>query len=157
MRQLTSILEGLGSTLLLLFRSIGYLPTLPRQFGRFVEQCYLIGYTTLPIVAILSFFIGSVLALQAGYSMQKPGDPALEQQVVALQHWLNGFPGVFVKVDGIPGQRTSEAYRQVTGHFGAGGQDHRRDHFCRVAAASRWRAYTAPPVVRKARSSSPKG
>ena len=55
--------------------------------------------------------------LVAGYSMQKPGDPALEQQVVALQHWLNGFPGVFVKVDGIPGQRTSEAYRQVTGHY----------------------------------------
>ena len=55
--------------------------------------------------------------LVAGYSMQKPGDPALKQQVVALQHWLNGFPGVFVKVDGIPGQRTSEAYRQVTGHY----------------------------------------
>ena len=55
--------------------------------------------------------------LVAGYSMQKPGDPALERQVVALQHWLNGFPGVFVKVDGIPGQRTSEAYRQVTGHY----------------------------------------
>src|SRR5215217_437224 len=73
MRRLTLILEGFGSTLLLLFRSIGYMPTLPRQFGRFVEQCYLIGYTTLPIVAILSFFIGSVLALQAGYSMQNFG------------------------------------------------------------------------------------
>ena len=64
MRQLTNILEGFGSTLILLFCSAGYLPTLPRQFGRFVEQCYMIGYTTLPIVAILSFFIGSVLALQ---------------------------------------------------------------------------------------------
>jgi phospholipid/cholesterol/gamma-HCH transport system permease protein len=73
MRQLTNILEGFGSTILLLFRSIGYLPTLPKQFGRFVEQCYLIGYTTLPIVAILSFFIGAVLALQAGDSMQNFG------------------------------------------------------------------------------------
>src|SRR5829696_8038673 len=73
MRQLTSILEGFGSTILLLFRSISYLPTLPRQFGRFIEQCYMIGYTTLPIVAILSFFIGSVLALQAGDSMQNFG------------------------------------------------------------------------------------
>ena len=63
MRQLTAILEGFGSTLLLLFRSVGYLPTLPRQFGRLVEQCYLIGYTTLPIVAILSFFIGSLVGL----------------------------------------------------------------------------------------------
>lgn len=73
MRQLTNILEGFGSTLLLLFRALSYLPTLPRQFGRFVEQCYLIGYTTLPIVAILSFFIGAVLALQAGDSMQNFG------------------------------------------------------------------------------------
>jgi phospholipid/cholesterol/gamma-HCH transport system permease protein len=73
MRQLNNILVGFGSTVLLLFRSAAYLPTLPRQFGRFIEQCYLIGYTTLPIVALLSFFIGSVLALQAGYSMQNFG------------------------------------------------------------------------------------
>src|SRR4051812_1073763 len=73
MRQITKILEGFGGTLLLLFRSVGYLPTLPRQFGRFIDQCYAIGYTTLPIVAILSFFIGSVLALQAGDAMQNFG------------------------------------------------------------------------------------
>src|SRR3954463_15398886 len=73
MNQLTRILEGFGSTVQLLLRSASYAGTLPRQFGRFVEQCYLIGYTTLPIVAILSFFIGSVLALQAGYSMQDFG------------------------------------------------------------------------------------
>jgi phospholipid/cholesterol/gamma-HCH transport system permease protein len=84
MRQLTNILEGFGSTLLLLFRSISYLPTLPRQFGRFIEQCYLIGYTTLPIVAILSFFIGSVLALQAGYSMENFGAKEFIGSLVGL-------------------------------------------------------------------------
>jgi phospholipid/cholesterol/gamma-HCH transport system permease protein len=73
MNQLLRILEGIGSTLQLLLRAASYLPSLPRQFGRLVEHCYLIGYTTLPIVAILSFFIGSVLALQAGYSMQNFG------------------------------------------------------------------------------------
>jgi phospholipid/cholesterol/gamma-HCH transport system permease protein len=73
MRQLTRILEGIGSAIQLLLRSISYLPVLPRQFGRFVEQCYMIGYTTLPIVAILSFFIGAVLALQAGDAMQNFG------------------------------------------------------------------------------------
>ena len=62
MNQITRVLEGIGSTVLLLTRSLRYLPTLPRQFHRFIEQSYLIGYTTLPIVAILSFFIGSVLA-----------------------------------------------------------------------------------------------
>lgn len=73
MKQLVRILEGIGSTLQLLVRAMSHLPTLPRQFGRFVDQCYMIGYTTLPIVAILSFFIGSVLALQAGYAAQNLG------------------------------------------------------------------------------------
>lgn len=73
MKQLIRVLEGIGSTVQLFLRSVSYIGTLPRQFGRFIEQCYMIGYTTLPIVAILSFFIGSVLALQAGYSMQNFG------------------------------------------------------------------------------------
>ena len=73
MRQLTRVLQGIGSTILLLLRAASYAPTLPRQFGRFIEHCYLIGYTTLPIVAILSFFIGSVLALQSGYAAQNLG------------------------------------------------------------------------------------
>jgi phospholipid/cholesterol/gamma-HCH transport system permease protein len=73
MKQLTRVLEGIGSTIQLLLRAGRYAPTLPRQFGRFIEQCYLIGYTTLPIVAILSFFIGSVLALQSGYAAQNLG------------------------------------------------------------------------------------
>jgi phospholipid/cholesterol/gamma-HCH transport system permease protein len=73
MKQLNSIFEGVGSAILLFLRALGYAATLPRQFARFIEQCYMIGYTTLPIVAILSFFIGAVLALQAGYSMEDFG------------------------------------------------------------------------------------
>ena len=73
MKQLTLVFEEIGSTVQLLLRSLRYVGTLPRQRTRFIEQCFLIGYTTLPIVAILSFFIGSVLALQAGYSMQNFG------------------------------------------------------------------------------------
>jgi phospholipid/cholesterol/gamma-HCH transport system permease protein len=73
MKQLIRVLEGIGSTIQLLLRAGRHVPTLPRQFGRFIEQCYLIGYTTLPIVAILSFFIGSVLALQSGYAAQNLG------------------------------------------------------------------------------------
>src|ERR1043165_8588489 len=73
MKQLNRVLEGIGGTLLLLLRAAAYVPSLPRQFGRFVEQCYMIGYTTLPIVAILSFFIGAVLALQSGIAAQHIG------------------------------------------------------------------------------------
>lgn len=73
MNQLKLISGEIGGTLLLLVRSLKHLPTLPRQFARFMEQCYVIGYSSLPIVTILSFFIGSVLALQSGYSMENFG------------------------------------------------------------------------------------
>src|SRR3954464_2752388 len=84
MKQINAILEGFGSTVLLLLRALSFAGTLPRQRARFVEQCYLIGYTTLPIVAILSFFIGSVLALQAGYSMQNFGAKQFIGSLVGL-------------------------------------------------------------------------
>ena len=71
MKQLYGIFENIGSTLVMGARAIRYINTLPRQFPRFVEQCYLIGYTTMPIVTILCFFIGSVLALETGYSMSE--------------------------------------------------------------------------------------
>jgi lysozyme family protein len=34
-----------------------------------------------------------------------------------LQRALNRIPGIFLLVDGIPGRRTSDAFRKVTGHF----------------------------------------
>jgi len=73
MNQLTLVLGHIGGVVLLLTRTLKYVDTLPRQFRRFIDQCFLIGYTSLPIVTILSFFIGSVLALQSGYSMQNFG------------------------------------------------------------------------------------
>src|ERR1700722_16021758 len=84
MKQLIKILEGIGSVVQLLTRSLSYAGTLPRQWARFVEQCYMIGYTTLPIVAILSFFIGSVLALEAGYSMSGFGAKEFIGSLVGL-------------------------------------------------------------------------
>jgi hypothetical protein len=51
------------------------------------------------------------------YSMKKPRNPAMISRAEDLQRWINTFPGIFVKVDGIPGDRTSEAYRQITGSY----------------------------------------
>ena len=34
-----------------------------------------------------------------------------------LQRMLNAFPGIFVKVDGVPGEKTSDAFKKVTGNF----------------------------------------
>ncbi|HWA26679.1 MAG TPA: ABC transporter permease [Lacunisphaera sp.] len=73
MSHFTAIIGHIGGVVLLFGRTLRFLGTLPRQRARFVEQCYLIGYTSLPIVTILSFFIGSVLALQSGYSMENFG------------------------------------------------------------------------------------
>jgi lysozyme family protein len=37
-----------------------------------------------------------------------------------LQRALNAFPGIILRVDGVPGSNTSNAFRTVTGHFLAG-------------------------------------
>jgi len=55
--------------------------------------------------------------LVVSYAVQKPSDPAILKQAEDLQKWLNTFPGIFVKPDGWPGQRTSDAYRRITGVF----------------------------------------
>lgn len=81
---LRRVLDGIGGTLVLLARAASYGPTLPRQFGRFIEQCYLIGYTTMPIVAILSFFIGSVLALESGHAGMNIGYKQIIGALVGL-------------------------------------------------------------------------
>lgn len=51
------------------------------------------------------------------YSMRKSRDESVLLKAMELQNWLNTYPGIFVKVDGIPGKRTSEAYKKVTGHY----------------------------------------
>jgi len=54
----------------------------------------------------------STLAPQVVFSKSRRSDPAAKLQIL-----LNTFPGIFVKVDGIPGPRTSTALQKVTGHF----------------------------------------
>ena len=41
-------------------------------------------------------------------------------EVEKLQRLLNTFPGIFVKEDGVAGEKTSDAFRKVTGHFLSG-------------------------------------
>jgi len=51
------------------------------------------------------------------YVTSKPADTLLVTRAEDLQRWLNTFPGIFVKVDGFPGERTSNAFKTVTGTF----------------------------------------
>ncbi len=68
-RLLSETCDGIGSALILTYRAFASLPTAPRIIKRVVEQAYLGSYTSLPIVVILCFFIGAVLALQTGISV----------------------------------------------------------------------------------------
>lgn len=55
--------------------------------------------------------------LVVNFSATKPIDPIEIARAEDLQRWLNTFPGIFVKVDGIPGEKTSNAYKLVSGSF----------------------------------------
>jgi phospholipid/cholesterol/gamma-HCH transport system permease protein len=69
----------------LFFETCKELRYLPRQVGRCFEQCCIMGYQTLPIVGILSVFMGGILALQTGYSLSKlPGAQSFLGSIVGL-------------------------------------------------------------------------
>lgn len=57
------------------------------------------------------------LPLISRYSTTKPDDPTLLARAKDIQNWLNTYPGVFLKVDGIAGSKTSDAFKRVTGHY----------------------------------------
>ena len=55
--------------------------------------------------------------LVVNYSMQKSNDSSVLNRIEDLQKWLNTFPGIFIKPDGVPGNMTSDAYKKVTGSY----------------------------------------
>ncbi len=73
MKRIHDYLDGFGSGLILACRAFATLPSAPRILKRTTEHAFLSGYSSLPIVTILCFFIGSVLALQTGISMRDFG------------------------------------------------------------------------------------
>jgi len=51
------------------------------------------------------------------FSNKKPTDAETLERVKNFQRMLNTHPGIFLVVDGAPGQRTSDATKAVFGHF----------------------------------------
>jgi lysozyme family protein len=51
------------------------------------------------------------------YANSKPRGADALARAEALQHWLNTFEGIYLKVDGWPGRRTSDAFKAVTGSW----------------------------------------
>jgi len=61
--------------------------------------------------------LASSTPLVVGFAARKPTDPTIIERATALQNWLNSHPGIYLKVDGWPGQRTSNAFKKVTGTY----------------------------------------
>lgn len=78
------ILDAIGSGVLMTWRTIRHVPSLPKQWHRLIDQCFFMGYATVPLVVILSVFIGAVLALQVGYSLQNFGVTEYVGTIVGL-------------------------------------------------------------------------
>lgn len=51
------------------------------------------------------------------FSPTRPADAAEQARAADLQRWLNTHPGIFLRVDGVAGPRTSDAFRRVTGRY----------------------------------------
>lgn len=82
--QLSNFFENIGHNVVLLYRTLGYFPIALSQSRRIIEQCYLMGINTIPIVLILSFFIGAVLALQTGFVLSQLGAVNFIGSIVGL-------------------------------------------------------------------------
>ena len=79
------ILKDWQLAFVLLWRSLTEMRWLPRQWHRCMDYSCNMGYKTLPIVGILSLFIGGILALQTGYSLSKlPGAQNFLGSIVGL-------------------------------------------------------------------------
>ena len=58
--------QNIGEMVILFWRTLLALPTAWRQRDKVLEQFFEIGNASLLMVSMLSFFIGSVIALQTG-------------------------------------------------------------------------------------------
>lgn len=67
-------LDDIGGTVVTFGRAMRHVGTSFRQIPRIFQYMYEMGYATAPMVVILSFFIGAVLALQTGYALLSFGD-----------------------------------------------------------------------------------
>ncbi|MEP0828253.1 MAG: ABC transporter permease [Candidatus Zixiibacteriota bacterium] len=74
-RRALNFVARLGSTFILLLKTVYYLKEIPRSLGLIVDQFFFIGNKSLPLIVITSIFIGAVSAWQAAYQFQFIGAP----------------------------------------------------------------------------------
>jgi len=74
-RRGVEFLSKLGGISILFGRFVISLKEIPRSFGLIVEQLYHLGVKSLPLIIIISIFVGAVSAWQAAYQFKFIGAP----------------------------------------------------------------------------------
>jgi phospholipid/cholesterol/gamma-HCH transport system permease protein len=81
---LKNIFDEVGKVSLFAIRFFKEVLKPPYEFKEFVKQCYIIGYKSLPLVAITGFIMGLVLTLQSRPTLAKFGAESWLPGMVAL-------------------------------------------------------------------------
>ena len=82
--QIFVFLNFFGGIFALGVQTISLIPARPLGVRRFFEQAKKVGVDSLPIVSLVSFFIGMILALQTAYIMQKMSSEIYIASIVAV-------------------------------------------------------------------------
>jgi phospholipid/cholesterol/gamma-HCH transport system permease protein len=83
-RQIFVFLNFFGGVFMLGIQTLFSIPTRPLGLKRIFEQAKKVGLDSLPIVSLVSFFIGMILALQTAYIMQKMSSEIYIASIVAV-------------------------------------------------------------------------
>jgi phospholipid/cholesterol/gamma-HCH transport system permease protein len=83
-RRLMSLLYFLGGLAALSFQTLYFTFVPPFNRDRFFEQAKKAGFDSLPIVTLVSLFLGFIFALQTAYFMQRMGSEIYIASLVAL-------------------------------------------------------------------------
>ena len=81
---LKNIFDDVGKVSLFAIRFFKEVLKPPYEFKEFIKQCYVIGYKSLPLVAITGFIMGLVLTLQSRPTLAKFGAESWLPGMVAL-------------------------------------------------------------------------
>ncbi|NGY38823.1 ABC transporter permease [Flavobacterium sp. XN-5] len=81
---LKNIFNDVGNVTLFASKFFKEVFTPPYEFKEFIKQCYVIGYKSIPLVAITGFIMGLVLTLQSRPTLSKFGAESWLPGMVAL-------------------------------------------------------------------------
>ncbi|MDD4939152.1 MAG: ABC transporter permease [Candidatus Omnitrophica bacterium] len=83
-KRVLEFLYFLGGLTSMAARAFGWIFVPPYKKERIFEQCKKAGVDSLPIIALIAFFIGVIMALQTAYQMQRLGSEMYIASIVAL-------------------------------------------------------------------------